>query len=1149
MKKRLTLNFKRSIASEYNRGDRLEVVVTPLDTASSPDGNVTLVEQKQVQRVTLRNEVTPLYFDITPTYEPGLTEPIFYRIAWRVGNLGRITETDFAMPDRDVDFDDLGELGNIIDGQSYLREADLGVAGRVARLNNDGNVLDAQGNEIGAISLGPITAALSQEVRDRQSAVADMDRRLTVRLETQVTSLSATINTRVSTEAQNRANALAVEKLERELGDQAVNDRVTSLQQQNNTSITGLTNRVNAHDTALAGKADLVNGKLATSQIPAISLITRVTVPDEAAMLALTRSQVQPGDLAVRPDGNWQLFGDDPSDIENWMPTSSGGNVASVNGQTGIVVLSAADVGARARNEAIPQADVNGLVSALSARATTAQLSTTNSNVTALTGRMTTAEATLTTLDGQVIKKVDGLLPTALLGDDVPRVNSENHLVRKDGTLITTGGGGTGGGAVDSVNNKVGAVILNASDVGARPVGVPIPQSEVDGLVPALNAKTDSTTTQALATRVSRAEVDIADLQANGGGGGTGTSSKTSVSWVADVETDPRLVTVKSPFGLFGGSGAPYYDPNGAMEGEAAVPYVDENGYLHIRRLNPNATPAPVPASQGALSDLTTRVTLVEQRAKPETGWSYDDMDATLQASLDVVDNATASSSGDSLVLRNTAGTFAVSEPTGASHPATKGYVDTGLSGKASTASVTSLTSTVNGKASQSDLSALTTRVSNAESAFAGKADLDGTGKLAIGQLPALSGANISGWSTKADLDGAGKVPLSQVPTGIPQASVNGLTSALAAKADLVNGKLSTSQIPALAIGDTVSVANRAALLALTPTQVQRGDIGIIEDTSDKGTYRLIADDPSQWVNWKALSLGGGSVTSVNGQTGIITLGAADVGARSASTPVPQADVANLVSDLSAKAATSYVDAQVATRTTPAAVTTQINSQSVSKPAVDYVATSPVSLSGAQSVDGVLVGAGKRVLLTAQAASAQNGIYVSATGAWLRATDGAAGSTFMPNTVVAVRGGASNSNSIWQLTTTTSGVVDTNAQNWSKVLQGGPPLVYTAGNGIDITNQVASVKLAANPGLIADSNGLRLDTSAVIRKFAGTVPGGGTTVTIDHNLGTTDITFAMWEVATNTLVAIAPSILNANQISLEFAVAPSANQFRVVMTG
>ncbi len=100
---------------------------------------------------------------------------------------------------------------------------------------------------------------------------------------------------------------------------------------------------------ALAAKADLVDGVVPTSQIPARALVNAVPVTGEAAMLALTSAVVQPGDIAIRSDGGgtWMLTEPDPSVIGSWVlmapPTSE---VTSVNGQVGTVVLGATDIGA-----------------------------------------------------------------------------------------------------------------------------------------------------------------------------------------------------------------------------------------------------------------------------------------------------------------------------------------------------------------------------------------------------------------------------------------------------------------------------------------------------------------------------------------------------------------------------------------------------------------------------------------------------------------------------------------------------------------------------------------------------------------------------------------------------------------------------------
>jgi hypothetical protein len=117
-----------------------------------------------------------------------------------------------------------------------------------------------------------------------------------------------------------------------------------------------------------ATKADLVGGVVPTAQIPALALTATVVVASQAAMLALTTSQVQPGDVAVRTDGTgtFILTATDPSQISNWTrlnaPTDA---VTTVNGQSGTVVLAASDVGAYVRpTDGIPSADMSAAVQA-----------------------------------------------------------------------------------------------------------------------------------------------------------------------------------------------------------------------------------------------------------------------------------------------------------------------------------------------------------------------------------------------------------------------------------------------------------------------------------------------------------------------------------------------------------------------------------------------------------------------------------------------------------------------------------------------------------------------------------------------------------------------------------------------------------------
>lgn len=115
--------------------------------------------------------------------------------------------------------------------------------------------------------------------------------------------------------------------------------------------------------------------------------------------------------------------------------------------------------------------------------------------------------------------------------------------------------------------------------------------------------------------------------------------------------------------------------------------------------------------------------------------------------------------------------------------------------------------------------------------------------------------------------------------------------TALDAKADLVGGLVPTSQIPALAITEVFTVVSQAAMLALT---AQRGDVAVRTDVGK--TFILSTDSPSTLADWKEMAAIG-TVTSVNGQQGVVVLAKSDVGLGSVSNAL-QLVAANNLSDL-----------------------------------------------------------------------------------------------------------------------------------------------------------------------------------------------------------------------------------------------------------
>ena len=99
------------------------------------------------------------------------------------------------------------------------------------------------------------------------------------------------------------------------------------------------------------------------------------------------------------------------------------------------------------------------------------------------------------------------------------------------------------------------------------------------------------------------------------------------------------------------------------------------------------------------------------------------------------------------------------------------------------------------------------------------------------------------------------------------------------------------------------------------------------------------------------------------------------------------------------------------------------------KNSVVVATTANITLSGEQTIDGILTSA-SRVLVKNQSTASQNGIYVSSAGAWARSTD-ADSSTELQSATVSVEQGSSNANTTW-LQTADSITVGSTSLTWSQ---------------------------------------------------------------------------------------------------------------------
>lgn len=200
------------------------------------------------------------------------------------------------------------------------------------------------------------------------------------------------------------------------------------------------------------------------------------------------------------------------------------------------------------------------------------------------------------------------------------------------------------------------------------------------------------------------------------------------------------------------------------------------------------------------------------------------------------------------------------------------------------------------------------------------------------------------------------------------------------------------------------------------------------------------------------------------------------------------------------------------------------------KQSVRVATTANITLSGLQTIDGVSVLAGDRVLVKNQTTGAQNGIYVAASGAWTRSTDADANAEVTAGLAVMVTEGTSQADTQWVLATNDPIVIGTTALTFNQIGAGSS---FTQGNGINIAGNVISV-----------------DTAVVVRKFAQTFGNGSaTSFALTHNLNTLDVQVQIYEVATGETVECDVTRNSVNQVTIVTAVAPTNNSLRAVVQG
>ncbi len=163
------------------------------------------------------------------------------------------------------------------------------------------------------------------------------------------------------------------------------------------------------------------------------------------------------------------------------------------------------------------------------------------------------------------------------------------------------------------------------------------------------------------------------------------------------------------------------------------------------------------------------------------------------------------------------------------------------------------------------------------------------------------------------------------------------------------------------------------------------------------------------------------------------------------------------------------------------------------KASVRVATTANITLSGEQTIDGIAVVDGDRVLVKNQTAEEDNGIYVCSTGSWVRSDDANSDAEVNAGMFTFIEEGTANADSGWVLATDNPITVGTTELEFVKFSSAGEIL---AGDGLTKTGSTIDVGAGDGITVNADSIEINLDGTTLTVGGSGLkVASGGITET------------------------------------------------------
>ena len=267
-------------------------------------------------------------------------------------------------------------------------------------------------------------------------------------------------------------------------------------------------------------------------------------------------------------------------------------------------------------------------------------------------------------------------------------------------------------------------------------------------------------------------------------------------------------------------------------------------------------------------------------------------------------------------------------------------------------------------------------------------------------------------------------------------------------------------------------VTTSGTLTVAKASQTQKTFFAAPNGADGAPTFRTIAASDVPTLNQNTTGTAAnvtGTVAIANGGTGatvaataLSNLGGAPL-ASPTFTGVPAAPTASAGTNTTQIATTAFVQTAVDTARMGLDV----------KESVRVATTANITLSGAQTIDGVSVVAGNRVLVKDQGTASQNGIYVCAAGAWSRATDADSDAEVTAGMFTFVTEGTTNADSGWVLSTNDAITVGTTALTFTQFSGAGQ---IDAGAGLTKSGSTLNVVTANSGRIVVNADNIDLAT-------------------------------------------------------------------------